>query len=124
MLAYPVISFATEYAHRGSRRNLLGDSPDPQLVESLSNEKQVTPQTPPTFLFHTNEDAGVPPENSILFYMALRKAGVPAEMHIFERGQHGVGLAPLDRTLSLWPHLLANWLTNRDLLSPRPERAP
>lgn len=124
VLAYPVISFATEYAHRGSRRNLLGDSPDPQLVESLSNEKQVTPQTPPTFLFHTNEDAGVPPENSILFYMALRKAGVPAEMHIFERGRHGVGLAPLDRALSLWPHLLANWLTNRGLLSPRPERAP
>jgi len=60
ILAYPVISFASEYAHKGSRRNLLGDNPDPALVENLSNEKQVTAQTPPTFLFHTNEDQGVP----------------------------------------------------------------
>ena len=74
ILSYPVISFTTPYTHKGSLRNLLGDSPDPSLVESLSNEKQVTPQTPPTFLFHTNADTGVPPENSVLFYMALRKA--------------------------------------------------
>ncbi len=116
ILGYPVISFTSEYVHKGSRRNLLGDDPDPALVENLSNEKQVTPQTPPTFLFHTNEDKGVPPENSVLFYLALRKAGVPAEMHIYERGRHGVGLAPKDPVLSSWPARLADWLRVRGLL--------
>ena len=116
ILAYPVISFATEYAHKGSRRNLLGDNPDPALVENLSNEKQVTAQTPPTFLFHTNEDQGVPAENSVLFYLALRRAGVPAELHIYERGRHGVGLAPNDPVLSSWPQRLADWLRVRRLL--------
>ena len=81
ILGYPVISFGT-YAHKGSLKALLGDNPDPKLVENLSNELQVTAQTPPTFLFHTTEDKTVPVENSLLFYMALRKAGVPAEIHI------------------------------------------
>ncbi len=117
ILAYPVISFTTEYVHKGSRRNLLGDNPDPALLESLSNEKQVNARTPPTFLFHTTEDKGVPPENSILFYLALRKAGVPAEMHIYERGRHGVGLAPSDPVLSSWPGRLADWLRLRGLLT-------
>jgi len=116
ILAYPVISFATEYVHSGSRTNLLGSSPDPRLVENLSNEKMVTPQTPPTFLFHTNADKGVPAENSVFFYLALRKAGVPAEMHIYERGQHGVGLAPNDPTLSTWAGRLEDWLKVRGLL--------
>jgi dipeptidyl aminopeptidase/acylaminoacyl peptidase len=79
-------------------------------VASLSNETQVTPETPPAFLFHTNTDSGVPPENSVLFYLALRKAGVPAEMHIYERGEHGVGLAPSDPVLSTWPSRLADWM--------------
>ncbi|MGH9721200.1 MAG: alpha/beta hydrolase [Bryobacteraceae bacterium] len=83
------------------------------MVEQLSNEKQVTAQTPPTFLFHTNEDKGVPPENSVLFYLALRRAGVSAEMHIYERGAHGVGLAPTDAVLSSWPARLADWLRAR-----------
>jgi acetyl esterase/lipase len=116
ILGYPVISFTTAYTHKGSLRNLLGDAPDPTLVESLSNERQVTPQTPPTFLFHTNADTGVPPENSALFYLALRKAGVPAEMHIYEQGRHGVGLAPTDAVLSTWPARLADWLRVRGLL--------
>ena len=116
ILAYPVISFTTEYTHKGSLRNLLGDSPEPGLVESLSNEKQVTPQTPPVFLFHTNADKGVLPENSVLFYMALRKAGVPAELHIYEQGRHGVGLAPTDAVLSTWPARLADWLRIRGFL--------
>ena len=115
ILAYPVISF-TEYVHKGSRRNLLGENPDPALVELLSNEKQVTKETPPTFLFHTNEDTGVPPENSVLFYLALRKAGVPAEMHIYEKGRHGVGLAPKDSILSSWSGRLTDWLRMRGLL--------
>ena len=110
ILAYPVISFTTPYTHRGSLRNLLGDNPDSKLVASLSNETQVTPETPPAFLFHTTTDSGVPAENSVLFYLALRKAGVPAEMHIYERGQHGVGLALFDPILSSWPKQLAEWM--------------
>lgn len=116
VLGYAVISFTTPYTHKGSLRNLLGDNPDPKLVESLSNELQVTPRTPPTFLFHTNEDKGVPSENSVLFYLALRKNNVPAEMHIFEKGPHGVGLALRDPALSMWPALLANWFRTRGLL--------
>jgi len=116
ILAYAVISLNSEYAHVGSRTNLLGKNPDPKLVDELSNDQQVTAQTPPTFLFHTTADATVPVENSIRFYMALRKAGVPAEMHIFQNGPHGVGLAPTDATLSAWGGLLANWLRERGLL--------
>src|SRR6202049_2635533 len=93
VLGYPVISFTTPYTHQGSLHNLLGDNPDPKLMQSLSNELQVTAQTPPTFLFHTTEDKTVPVENSVLFYLALRKNNVPAEMHIFEKGPHGGGLA-------------------------------
>jgi len=110
ILAYPVISLDTQYVHRGSLRNLLGDNPDPQLAASLSNETQVTPQTPPAFLFHTTTDSGVPVENSVLFYLALRKAGVPAEMHIYEQGPHGVGLALFDPILSAWSRQLEPWL--------------
>jgi acetyl esterase/lipase len=109
VLCYPVISFGT-FAHAGSRRNLLGDNPDPKLVENLSNELQVNRDTPPAFLFHTTTDATVPVENSVLFYSALRQAGVPAELHIYERGPHGVGLAPADPVLSTWPARLADWL--------------
>ena len=109
VLCYPVITFG-QFAHVGSRRNLLGDNPDPKLVENLSNELQVTKDTPPTFLFQTTTDATVPVENSVLFYLALRKAGVPAEMHIYERGPHGVGLAQNDPVLSTWPARLADWL--------------
>ena len=117
VLCYPVISLTTEYTHQGSKRNLLGDNPDAALAESLSNEKQITAETPPTFLWHTTEDAAVPPENSLLFYLGLRKAGVPGELHIFERGRHGMGLAWGDRVLGAWPDLLANWLYSRGLLT-------
>lgn len=114
ILGYPVITFTKEeFVHKGSRRNLLGDSPSSKLTEELSNELQVTRETPPIFLFHTNEDKGVPPENSVLFYMACRKAGVPVEMHIYETGPHGVGLAATDISLSSWPARLADWLRRR-----------
>jgi len=116
ILCYPVISLTTEYVHAGSRRNLLGENPDAKLVESLSNELQVTAETPPTFLFHTGEDKGVPVENSVLFYLALRKANVPAELHVYERGAHGVGLAANDAVLSSWPDRLAGWLKTRGLV--------
>ena len=117
ILGYPVISFDPAIRHAGSLRNLLGDNPDPKLVEDLSNDLRVTPQTPPTFLFHTTADAGVPVENSVRFYLALVKAKVPAEMHLFENGPHGVGLALGDPALSAWPTLLANWLRGRGLLT-------
>jgi acetyl esterase/lipase len=117
ILGYPVITFEAGVTHAGSVRNLLGENPDPKLIELMSNELHVTPQTPPTFLFHTNADTGVVPENSIRFYMALRKAKVPAEMHIFENGPHGVGLALGDPALGQWPVLLTNWLRGRGLLT-------
>jgi acetyl esterase/lipase len=117
ILGYPVITFEAGVTHAGSVRNLLGENPDPKLIELMSNELHVTPQTPPTFLFHTNADTGVVPENSIRFYMALRKAKVPAEMHIFENGPHGVGLALGDPALNAWPVLLTNWLRGRGLLT-------
>ena len=116
ILCYPVISFTTEFTHKGSRRNLLGNDPDPKLVESFSNEKQVTKNTPPTFLFHTSGDKGVPAENSVLFYLALRKAGVPAEMHIYEQGRHGLGLATNIPGLSSWPKRCQDWLQTRGYL--------
>ncbi len=118
ILVYPVISFTTPFTHRGSMRNLLGENPDAKLVESLSNEKQITAQTPPTFLMHTSGDTGVPSENSVMFYLGLRKAGVPAELHIYEKGRHGFGLAPNDPVLSSWPGRLLDWMKGRGLLDP------
>jgi len=116
ILVYPVISMSASYTHTGSRRNLLGDPPDPALLESLSNEKQVTADTPPTFLVHTSSDRSVPSENSIAFYLALHKAGVPAELHIYEKGKHGFGLAPGDPVLSSWTTRCMDWLRGRGLL--------
>ena len=116
VLCYPVISFTTPYTHQGSKKNLLGNSPDAKLVESMSSELAVTPQTPPTFLFHTDADRGVPAENSVLFYLALRKANVPAELHIYEKGRHGVGLAPKLPALSSWPDRCIDWMRGRGLL--------
>ncbi len=116
ILGYAVISMNSEYTHAGSRTALLGDHPDPKLLDDLSNDQRVTAQTPPTFLFQTNADTTVPAENSVRFYLALRKAGVPAELHIYEQGPHGVGLAPLNATLSSWPARLADWLRGRGLL--------
>jgi acetyl esterase/lipase len=115
ILAYPVISFDPAIAHSGSVKNLLGENPDPKLIDDLSNDLRVTSTTPPTFLFHTNADTGVVAENSVRFYLALRRAKVPAELHIFENGPHGVGLALGDPALSVWPVLLTNWLRARGL---------
>lgn len=115
VLAYPVISFDPAIAHAGSVRTLLGDNPDPALIADLSNDLHVTAQTPPTFLFHTNADTGVVSENSVRFYLALRRVNVPAEIHIFENGPHGVGLALGDPALSAWPALLTTWLRGRGL---------
>ncbi|MET0646632.1 MAG: alpha/beta hydrolase [Pyrinomonadaceae bacterium] len=115
LLIYPVITMR-EKTHAGSKRNLLGENPAPEMVALLSNEEQVTKETPPAFVVHTVEDAGVPVENSLMFVSALRKAGIPFELHLYERGPHGFGLGtargerPADPILSTWPAHAADWL--------------
>lgn len=119
VLAYPIVTFHEPWTHAESVHNLLGPEPDPGMLDELSNDLHVTPETPPTFLFHTGQDVPVPPENSILFYQALRKAGVPVEMHIYVEGPHGVGLAnghgraPRVPKLLSWPGLAEEWLESQ-----------
>ena len=110
ILCYPVISLTENWTHQGSKLNLLGENPGPELAKTMSMENAVTAQTPPTFIFQTNADTTVPAENSVYYYLALRKAGVSAELHVFENGPHGVGLAMYDPALSEWPKLLMNWM--------------
>jgi acetyl esterase/lipase len=117
ILGYPVISMKAPYVHQGSRTMLLGEHPDPALVDKLSNELQVTAQTPPTFLFTTSTDIVVAPENSVFFYLALHKADVPAELHVFEKAPHGVGMDLNDPAVGEWTTLLRNWLLARGLLA-------
>jgi acetyl esterase/lipase len=119
ILVYPVISFTEPYTHRGSMQNLLGKDPDPNLVEDLSNERRVTSETPPTFLIHSNGDKGVPAENSIAFALALRKAKVPVELHLYEKGNHGFGLGVpgTPPATALWPGVCAEWMRGRGLLA-------
>ncbi len=116
ILIYPVITLSGPYAHQGSRNNLLGEHPSQELIDLLSNEKQVTSRTPPTFLVHTAADSGVPCENSLLFAMACRKAGVPVELHLYEHGEHGFGLGGNDPILSTWPKSCGDWLRARGFL--------
>jgi acetyl esterase/lipase len=116
VLLYPVITFSGPYAHIGSRNNLLGKSPDAKLVDLLSNEKQVTIDTPPTFLVHTSEDSAVRSENSVLFYLALKKNNVPAELHIYEKGRHGLGLGEKDTPFASWPDRCIAWMKGRGFL--------
>ena len=116
ILIYPVITMTDPYTHRGSRENLLGDNPDANLVKNLSNETQVTSETPPTFLVHSDQDKAVPAENSVNFYLALRKAGVPAEMHIYQHGHHGTAIEEKFGVISTWPDRLDDWMRGRGLL--------
>jgi acetyl esterase/lipase len=116
VLVYPVISLTASYTHSGSRDNLLGPDAAVSLRKNLSNELQITDKTPPAFLVHTTEDTVVPPENSIAFYLALHKAKVPAEIHIFEKGQHGLGLGRKGFAFSHWPELCVKWLRVRKAL--------
>lgn len=112
-LGYPVISFGA-MTHGGSKTNLLGENPDPVLVERFSNEKQVSERTPPTFLFHATDDPGVPVENSLLFYTALKEKGVSATMHIYPKGGHGFSLALEDPHLSGWTERMYEWIKSLD----------
>jgi acetyl esterase/lipase len=116
VLGYPVISMVASWTHRGSKTNLLGDAPDENLARKLSGELAVTKDTPQTFIFHTANDTVVPVENSVQYFLALRQAGVPAEIHIFENGPHGVGLANDNAALSPWSALLATWMRGRGLI--------
>jgi acetyl esterase/lipase len=109
ILCYPVITFG-EYRHDGSRTALLGDNPPTKFIRLLSNELQVTADTPQTFLWHTANDEGVPVENSLLFASALSCHNVPFDLHVFSNGPHGVGLADENPTLSLWTQCCAAWL--------------
>lgn len=110
VLVYPVISMSKPIMHTGSRNNLLGEKPDSALAKLYSNELQVTAQTPPTFLVHATDDNGVPVENSLLFYQALKDANVPAELHVYPKGGHGFGLAVGRGYLETWPDRLVDWL--------------
>jgi acetyl esterase/lipase len=117
ILCYPVITMGVD-SHTGSRNNLLGRDPDPELIALLSNERQVTDRTPPCFIWHTWEDKGVKVVNSLEFAAALNRAGVPFDLHVFEQGRHGIGLAdspPFDNAHP-WAENLHFWLKARGFL--------
>ncbi len=109
VLLYPVISFSDSLMHQGSRNNLVGATATPDQVRLYSNELQVTAQTPPTFLVHAEDDTVVPVQNSLVFYQALRRHSVPAEMHLYPKGGHGFGMNNAT-TKDQWMDRLQNWL--------------
>ena len=116
ILCYPVIAFGESYTHRGSQRNLLGTEASAELVKKMSSEKQVTAHTPPTFLWHTDEDRAVPAENRVQFYLALKRAKVASELHLFLKGRHGLGLARNQPGASAWPTACRQWLQSSGFL--------
>ncbi|MGM7722724.1 alpha/beta hydrolase [Metabacillus sp. Hm71] len=109
ILCYPVISL-TNYFHEGSVHNLLGENPTHELRVSLSSENNVSAATPPTFLWHTADDAAVPVENSLLYAQSLSKSKIPFELHVFPNGRHGLGLADDDAVVGKWTELCGSWL--------------
>jgi len=113
ILCYPVLTFQPPFWHEGSMHNLLGPNPPDDLRMSLSNETQVTEQTPPTFLWHTADDGGVPVENSLLMAGALSAHRIPFELHVYAHGAHGLGLAPDDPHVASWTRLCGEWLKGR-----------
>jgi acetyl esterase/lipase len=117
VLGYAVITMEGPYSHTGSRKYLLGDDPSLELRKALSAEMHVTRQTPPAFLYATYDDQTVPVMNSVLFYEAMVKAGVPAEMHLYQHGPHGTGLAAQYPLLKGWPDLLAKWMSGNGWMS-------
>jgi acetyl esterase/lipase len=110
ILIYPVISFNDGFTHAGSKRSLLGEDPDEEMVRYFSNELQVTAETPPAILIHSGDDAGVPVENSIVYYKALNDHQVPAELHIYPFGGHGYSLGIGRGHLSTWPDRVIAWI--------------
>lgn len=116
ILIYPVISLNHPYTHQGTLNNLLGEHPSRELLDYMSSEKQVTAETPPAFIVTSFEDGAVPMENSMLFAEALRRAGVPLEMHVYDRGPHGFGLGNDVDEYGTWPMLCAKWLKVRGFM--------
>ncbi len=110
LLLYPVISFDEKVGHMGSRINLIGQTNDWELAEKYSNELNVTSETPPTFMILADDDKAVPPQNSIRFYLALKKFDIPAEMHIYQKGGHGFGIRKNNQPADNWPNLFYDWL--------------
>ena len=123
VLGYPVVTSDPQVTHGGSLKNLVGDKPTRDQLTFFSNEKHVTRRTPPTFIFHTDEDTAVPPENALRFALALKQHGVPCEMHLYQKGRHGVGLGnglpehkiAAEPYVAGWPERLTAWLTLRGL---------
>jgi acetyl esterase/lipase len=116
ILIYPIITMQ-EFTHNGAKRNLLGTSPDQKLVDNLSNELQVTSETPPTFLVHTSDDKVVLSENSVNFYLALRKAGVSAELHIYNKGGHGFGIGKAKSVVGAsWQNRCSDWMRAQGII--------
>ncbi|MDQ3290719.1 MAG: alpha/beta hydrolase, partial [Bacteroidota bacterium] len=115
ILVYPVISSQPGVAHQGSFDNLLGKNASPEKLKEYSNDQQVTAQTPPTFLIHASDDKVVPPANSILFYQALQKLNIPAELHIYPKGGHGFGLKN-PTTPDDWFERFANWMVASNII--------
>jgi len=116
VLCYAVLAFGQPFTHKGSQRNLLGKQAPAELVAKMSSDRQVNATTPPTFLWHTTADSGVPPENSVAYYLALRKHKIPCEMHLFEKGRHGIGMGK-GQAAEQWPELCKRWLITRGVLS-------
>ena len=117
VLCDPVIGLKAEFAHRGSAKNLLGDKADSaELLENLSNDTPVNGQTPPAFLFYTNEDKGVRVENALAYYAGCVKHDVPAELHVYQNGPHGVGLAAGEPGVGQWPDALLAWMKTNGFL--------
>jgi len=110
ILAYPVISFSEAIGHQGSFQSLFGENAPENMREQLSNELHVTPDSPPTFLFHTANDPVVPVSNSLAFAEACVAQQVPVSLHVFPKGRHGVGMAADIEELSFWTGILMNWL--------------
>jgi acetyl esterase/lipase len=110
ILIYPVITMNTTFTHLGSRINLIGENPSEETILHFSNELQITGETPPAFLVHSTDDKAVPVKNSIVYYEGLQKYGIPSELHIFQKGGHGYGLASEQATQSAWPDLCLQWL--------------
>ena len=117
ILIYPVVTMKQPYVHMGSRKSLIGNAPSNEIVEYFSNEMQVKDDTPPAILIHSDDDSGVLVENSVNYYLALRKHKIPAALHVWEDGGHGFGLAKNQGSVKDWPYICQNWMIQRKLIN-------
>ena len=117
ILIYPVVTMKYPYVHMGSRKSLIGELPSNEMVEYFSNELQVKADTPPAILIHSDDDLGVLVENSVNYYLALRKYKIPAALHVWEDGEHGYGLAKSQGSVKDWPYICENWMIQRKLIN-------